>query len=300
MYSRRGRTGSNPEITSSLTEDDLIERLRAMTIPEVSDLQQKNDSFIFDDMSQSGDQTDGTSSLKNDKPTRLLCDRPSIQSPDFEELEASAGTVHKNILHLRKDLDNLRKVHQDFSRSFKADMQKKLLEFRKKASRLDEHLQNKLDNNNNHFFANELPVREQRFKLTSDQTHYRTLLADSEKQLSELEIHIELIRLNVVQTKRIEHPSQIEDFRDELTDVVKSISIAKKKYHGLEETLKQVIHAELEVIQREEQFRKEEPKRIENMIKRCRKISSTVETLQKLTQIQNDDQHFRKRKDTLV
>ena len=46
----------------------------------------------------------------------------------------------------------------------------------------------------------------------------------------ELEIHIELIRLNVVQTKRIEHPSQIDDFSDELTDVVKSISIAKSKW----------------------------------------------------------------------
>ena len=47
----------------------------------------------------------------------------------------------------------LRRSHTEGVKSFKADMQKKLLEFRKKASRVDEALQNKMETNNNSIFG---------------------------------------------------------------------------------------------------------------------------------------------------
>ena len=40
---------------------------------------------------------------------------------------------------------------------------------------------------------------------------------------------MELIRVNVVQTKIIEHPSQIEDFINELTQIVKNVAEVKSK-----------------------------------------------------------------------
>ena len=82
-----------------------------------------------------------------------MCDRPSVTTPDFVELETAANWVRENIVELRKDLNVLRKMHVDNTRSFKNDMQKKLLEFRKKASKVDDILQSKIDRKNDNIFG---------------------------------------------------------------------------------------------------------------------------------------------------
>lgn len=108
----------------------------------------------------------------------------SVTTPDFIELEDSAKSVHASLQELRTDLSNLRKTHVDGVRSFKADMQKKLLEFRKKAARVDEVLQQKLDVNNNIVFGkylyilNSLNVRRhfaQRFEWKNLQFGFRNV-----------------------------------------------------------------------------------------------------------------------------
>lgn len=81
----------------------------------------------------------------------------SVTSPDFCELEDSAKCVHTSLQLLRRELAGLRKAHTDGVRYFKADIQKKLLEFRKKASRVEESLQQKLEANNNTIFADQHP-----------------------------------------------------------------------------------------------------------------------------------------------
>ena len=110
----------------------------------------------------SSDQHDGvftsstrssTSSTGKSQPTRKLCDRPSVTSPDFVELETAANSVRENLTELRRDLSALRKLHVDNTRSFKNDMQKKLLEFRKKASKVDDALQSRIDRKNNNIFG---------------------------------------------------------------------------------------------------------------------------------------------------
>ena len=108
------------------------------------------------------DQTDGNvftysaapNSPSKSKATRQVIDKPpSITTPDFVELEVSANSVRESINDLRKDLINLRKLHLDNTRNFRNDIQKKLLEFRKKASKVDDLLQNKIDQNNNNIFG---------------------------------------------------------------------------------------------------------------------------------------------------
>jgi len=139
--------------------DDLIERLRAMAIPEAT--LQNTQSFIFNDVIDSGSGSPSTnqqspltaSGKTAGKATRELCEKPSIKSPDFEELETSASNVQLGISDLRGDLEEMRKAQMDFTRAFKADIQKKLLEFRKKATRVNEHMQNTVHKNNNNFFG---------------------------------------------------------------------------------------------------------------------------------------------------
>jgi len=108
------------------------------------------------------DQTDGNvftysaapNSPTKSKATRQVIDKPpSITTPDFVELEVSASNVRESISDLRKDLHSLRKLHLDNTRNFRNDIQKKLLEFRKKASKVDDILQSKIDQNNNNIFC---------------------------------------------------------------------------------------------------------------------------------------------------
>lgn len=101
---------------------------------------------------QSQSSTSSTTSSAS-RPTRKMCDRPSVTTPDFVELETAANWVRENIVELRKDLNVLRKMHVDNTRSFKNDMQKKLLEFRKKASKVDDILQSKIDRKNDNIFG---------------------------------------------------------------------------------------------------------------------------------------------------
>ena len=90
------------------------------------------------------------------KPTRKLCDHPSLTTPDFMELEDTAEAVKQSIHILRNDLASLRKFQIDNAKNFKADIQKKLLEFRKKAAKVDDIIQQKLDINNNFIFGKKL------------------------------------------------------------------------------------------------------------------------------------------------
>ena len=128
-----------------------------MAIPETT--LQDTQSFIFNDVVDGGGKSLSTNQLSSQsgkmagKATRELCEKPSIKSPDFEELETSASNVQQGISDLRGDLDDMRKMQMDFTRAFKADIQKKLLEFRKKATRVNEHVQNTVHINNNNFFG---------------------------------------------------------------------------------------------------------------------------------------------------
>lgn len=147
-----------------------IAKLRAMTFNNSQPQQQQRQrqpSTTSDKQrypsTSSSDQHDGvftpprssTSSSSGGKsqPTRKLCDRPSLTSPDFVELETAANSVRENLTDLRKDLNALRKMHVDNTRSFKNDMQKKLLEFRKKASKVDDALQSRIDRKNSNIFG---------------------------------------------------------------------------------------------------------------------------------------------------
>ena len=92
--------------------------------------------------------------LPRDRSTSgKICKPPSVTTPDFVELEDSAHIVKKRIYGLRKDLSEMRRVHLENTRQFKADIQKKLLLFRKKAAKAEELLQGKLDVNNSFIFG---------------------------------------------------------------------------------------------------------------------------------------------------
>lgn len=186
-----------------------------------------------------------------------ICKPPSVTTPDFIELEDSAHIVKKRIYAVKKDLAEMRKFHLENSRQFKADIQKKLLLFRKKAAKAEELLQDKLDINNSFIFAHEHPVRERRHRLTSDQIEYNKKKSNTTELIGKLEDRMEKIRLSVVTKKCVENPEDLETIHDELTGCAKSLSEVKNRYHGLIDMVEKVITTEKEIISEEEKFLKE-------------------------------------------
>lgn len=231
--------------------------------------------------------TDVKRSVSARKSTgEAACHHASVTTPDFIELEDSAKSVHTSLQQLRKDLSSLRKSHVDGVKMFKADIQKKLLEFRKKAARVDEVLQQKLDVNNNIIFANEHPVRERRHRLTDDQLSYNKKMGDTEYRLRSLEGDMERIRLSVVNKKRVENPQDLKNLHEELTQLTKGLAEIKNRFHGLHDMLKIVMPDEMKIISQEERFLKEEPQKLEGLIGRCKVLSGTLFTLERLASVQ--------------
>ena len=151
-----------------MTFNNSQQQQQARHLSSTSSPRQKQQQQRFPSTSSSSDQTDGvfmprsstssttTTSSEKSRPTRKLCDRPSVTSPDFVELETAANSVRDNLSELRKDLSVLRKMHVENTRNFKNDLQKKLLEFRKKANKVDDVLQSKIDRNNSNIFGKHL------------------------------------------------------------------------------------------------------------------------------------------------
>uniref|UniRef100_A0A7M5WRC5 Actin interacting protein 3-like C-terminal domain-containing protein n=2 Tax=Clytia hemisphaerica TaxID=252671 RepID=A0A7M5WRC5_9CNID len=286
-----------------------IAKLRAMTIngpsaptsnnsPSLRTKARPLENLSISASSSFSDHTDGvfttsgsrksSSSSSAKSPTRKMCQRPSVTAPDFVELETAANLVRENIADLRKDLSTLRKMHVDNTRHFKNDIQKKLLEFRKKASKVDDTLQNRMDRNNNNIFANDHPVREQRHRLTNDQGDYNKKTSSTEYRLQTLEGVMENVRLEVVNKKRVDDPNKLLEFEEEIINITRSLTDVRNKYLGISDTMKRVMHLETEIILKEETFLKEEPEKLDTLIERCKTLSGTLQTLQKLAKMQSE------------
>jgi len=230
--------------------------------------------------------TTSTTQRMSGKAGGELCHHASVTTPDFIELEDSARNVHASLNQLRDDLAELRKCHVDGVRSFNADIQKKLLVFRKKAARVDDILQQKLDVNNNIIFANEHPVRERRHRLTDDQLAYNKKMSDTQLRLKFLEGDMEKVRISVVNKKRVENPQNLKELHEELTQLTKGLAEIKNRFHGLHDMLKIVMPDEIKIVNTEERFLKDEPQKLETLIGRCKVLSGTLFTLERLASVQ--------------
>jgi len=251
-------------------------------------LSDQTDSAFTSQSSRTASFSSSNSSPGKTRPTRKVCERPSVTTPDFIELEVAANRVRTNIQELRKDLNTLRKIHVDNTRNFKNDIQKKLLEFRKKASKVDDFLQSKIDQNNNSIFANDHPVREKRHRLTGDQIEYNKKLSSTEYRLQNLEGAMENVRLDVVHKKRVDNPDKLGEFEEEIVNITRSLTDVRNKFLGINDMLQRVMQLETEVIQKEEVFLKEEPQKLDTLIDRCKALSGTLQTLNKLAKMQSE------------
>lgn len=66
----------------------------------------------------------------------------------------------------------------------------------------------------------------------------------------------------------------------------KTVAELKMKFPNLQNGLRNILSNEMEMVVREEKFLKDEPDRLENALRRCKKLTGTLVTLKRLVYFQ--------------
>ncbi|KAG1711207.1 Coiled-coil domain-containing protein [Nymphon striatum] len=125
-----------------------------------------------------------------------------------------------------------------------------------------------------------------RMKVSREEEAYRQDVLKLEKDLAELEGSVEELRSNVINRRIRVNMSDVEGMALILSKASKTVADLKARFPSLQDNLKIIMAAEMDVIVREEKFLKEEPERLENALRRCKKLTGTLVTLKRLASVQ--------------
>ncbi|XP_029821886.2 coiled-coil domain-containing protein AGAP005037 isoform X7 [Ixodes scapularis] len=126
----------------------------------------------------------------------------------------------------------------------------------------------------------------ERLRVSREEDLYRQDVTRLEKDLSDLESQVEELRGNVINRRCRVNMSNVESMALVLSRASKTVADLKARFPNLQDSLKTVMGAEMEVVVREEKFLKEEPERLENALRRCKKLTGTLVTLKRLASVQ--------------
>ncbi|XP_076361402.1 uncharacterized protein LOC143252719 isoform X3 [Tachypleus tridentatus] len=122
--------------------------------------------------------------------------------------------------------------------------------------------------------------------IKHDENLYRQDVSQVEKDLSDLESHVEELRGNVINRRCRVNMSSVENMALQLSRTSKTVADLKVRFPELEDRMKANISSEMEVVKKEEKFLSDEPDRLENALKRCKKLTGTLVTLKRLASVQ--------------
>ncbi|XP_025093932.1 coiled-coil domain-containing protein AGAP005037-like isoform X3 [Pomacea canaliculata] len=108
-----------------------------------------------------------------------------------------------------------------------------------------------------------------------------------EKELSDLEASVEELKDDVLARRCRVNANDVEAMALMLSNITKSLADLKARFPDIQTSLKNVMSAEMEIVVKEERFLKEEPAKIEEALKRCKKLTGTLYTLKRLAAEQN-------------
>ena len=132
----------------------------------------------------------------------------------------------------------------------------------------------------------ERKLRMDRLRLSRDEESYRNDVRCLDKDLTDLESCVEELRSNVINRRCRVNMSDVENMAHVLSRASKTVGDLKLRYPHLQDSLKNVMQAEMQVVVREEKFLKEEPEKLEAALRRCKKLTGTLVTLKRLASVQ--------------
>ncbi|KAK9869705.1 hypothetical protein WA026_003445 [Henosepilachna vigintioctopunctata] len=127
---------------------------------------------------------------------------------------------------------------------------------------------------------------QERIRLSRDEDLYKQEMLRLEKDLTDLESTVEELRGNVINRKTRVNMSDVENMALVLSKSSKTVADLKMRFPNLQDSMKSFLNAEMDKMVREEKFLKEEPERLENALRRCKKLTGTLVTLKRLASVQ--------------
>ncbi|XP_065053293.1 SRC kinase signaling inhibitor 1-like isoform X2 [Rhopilema esculentum] len=219
--------------------------------------------------------------------------RTKVQDSPFQMdrmigIASSAASLRNSILTLRSQLDELRLLHTNHSRNFKIFINQSLHDFNALAATVSQN--ERTGKSSGH------SIRDRRFRVQDDYDSYMKRQNNTSTHLSRLEEETERLRRDVVQRKCVLETNHVHRLNSDLESLGKSLAELKSRFSGLHDMLKIVMAGELEIIVNEERFLKDEPGNLDNLYARCKHLSGTLLTLQRLASVQqmarsNEQQH---------
>lgn len=180
--------------------------------------------------------------------------------------------VAKQTSDLKLDLRNLRRIQQLNNESMTDSIQETI----KKISKVLMTVPG----------AEHQVLRQQRSDIDTQCKHYKDDGSKVLKELGDLESSVEEMREDVISRQCRVNLADVEGMALVLSHVTKHLGELRCRFPGLQEQMKKVMSGEMEVVIKEERFLKDEPDRIEEALKRCKRLTGTLFTLKRLASAQ--------------
>ncbi|XP_006817356.1 coiled-coil domain-containing protein CG32809-like, partial [Saccoglossus kowalevskii] len=222
----------------------------------------KRNSFSLSESSRSLRSEVSQQTLRRDDSSTT----PQACSPiQNVEIVYMAHALKKNCKQLREDLRQIRKLHLHQTQQSREMV-------REAFQNIQFVIQSKPS-------MNEHPVRAHRAKVHQEFKQYCQRNERINRDLSDLEASVEEMRDDVINRKCHVGVQDVEGLAMGLGNVSKMLAEQKVCFPILGDDMKRVMSGEMEVVVQEERFIKEEPVRLDQCLKRCKKLTGTLFTL---------------------
>uniref|UniRef100_A0A914XH65 Actin interacting protein 3-like C-terminal domain-containing protein n=1 Tax=Plectus sambesii TaxID=2011161 RepID=A0A914XH65_9BILA len=222
----------------------------------------------------------GSVSRFSDQLSGSYNDAPEVRH-QLQGMKRRVGDLQGELRHLRR----IAQVNAQSSRDLLKDTFEKIRSILASSKQLHElsPLRAQLETN---LFAEDDSNRD-RLLVDREQTDHKQSIKRVETGLSDFEQQVEQLRRSVVQNNRKLRMSEVESLTNTLTHLGRTAAGLKTNFPQLQNRLKHVMAAEMEKVVREEKFLKDEPQRIDQALRRCKKLTNMMVTMKKLAMVQD-------------
>ncbi|XP_038045079.1 fibrous sheath CABYR-binding protein-like [Patiria miniata] len=134
--------------------------------------------------------------------------------------------------------------------------------------------------------GNEHPIRSLRTRTHQDYVKYHMSRDKLDKEIRDLESAVEEMRDDVVNRHCHVNLAEVDALAQTIGNSSKHIAEQKVAFPVLADKMKGVMQGEMEIVVNEENFIKEEPGKLDDYMKRCKKVTNTLCTLKRLASVQ--------------
>ncbi|XP_033639198.1 uncharacterized protein LOC117299789 isoform X2 [Asterias rubens] len=134
--------------------------------------------------------------------------------------------------------------------------------------------------------GNEHPVRSLRTRTQQDYVRYQINRDNLDKDIRDLESSVEEMRDDVVNKHCHVNLAEVDALAQNIGNSSKHIAQQRVAFPVLADKMKAVMQGEMEVVVKEENFIKDEPGKLDDYMKRCKKVTGTLCTLKRLASVQ--------------